>query len=156
MGSASWAGGDCGRRMKNRSGSPEKALKAGKKRKSVSFQEAKDEEDDKDRFKPQKPFVKVLPSNLLSSGDKEKEIVVLQIPEEVDIDKLDGELLFESAGDAGGAPAGCKYAIHLEDKIYADQLHALVPVGKKDLEVAEISHMFTLSKGVRSLKAEPK
>ena len=52
--------------------------------------------------------------------------------------------------------AGCKYAIHLEDKIYADQLHALVPVGKKDLEVAEISHMFTLSKGVRSLKAEPK
>lgn len=45
--SASWAGGDCGRRMKNRSGSPEKALKAGKKRKSVSFQEAKDEEDDK-------------------------------------------------------------------------------------------------------------
>ena len=24
----------------------------------------------------------------------------------MDIDKLDGELLFESAGDAGGAPAG--------------------------------------------------
>jgi hypothetical protein len=101
--------------------------------------------------------VKVLPSSLLSSGDKEKEIVVLQIPEEVDVAKLDGELLFESAGDTGAPPAGCKYSIHLEDKLYAEQLHALVPVGKKGLEVAEVSHMFTLSKGVKSAKpSEPK
>ena len=130
-----------------------------KKRKSVSFQENKDDEDKKgDKFKPEKPFVKVVPRDVSASSSAEsgKEVVLLQVPDEVDLAKLSGKLVLKSDGEASfgtlATNPGQRFALHAEDQIYAQQLCAFVPtLGKKDLELAEVSHMLTLARETTSL-----
>ena len=78
---------------------------------------------------------------------KKKDIVVLQVPAEVDLAQLNGGKLKISSKPAGkggdkirlegtlATASGEKFGIHEEDELYAQQLYTLVPAGEKKLKI---------------------
>ena len=96
------------------------------------------------KFKPEDHFLKVQPKMI---DTKKKDIVVLQVPAEVDLAQLNGGKLKISSKPAGkggdkirlegtlATASGEKFGIHEEDELYAQQLYTLVPAGEKKLKI---------------------
>lgn len=129
------------------------------KKKSVKFQSEGDAEagevKSKGKFRPpDESFVRVKPKALPGGLDDHKDLVVIQVPDEVDLREIDGCTLgldgdklggTLSAGTTSASTSGRRYAVHQEDDLYAQQFVALVPSGGKYLKVKRARHMLVLS-----------
>ena len=122
-----------------------------KKRKSVQFAEDEAEAGEDGKFRPPEDhFVKRRGLRPLQQRAGGKELVVLQVPDEVDLAQVDGRVLALGGGSGlAGSQSDGDLAVHQEDEVYAGQFLALVPAAGGHLTARSAEHMLVLTKALR-------
>ncbi len=106
------------------------------------------------RFTPEDPLVRVNPSLPCALDDDDAEVVIIQIPADVDEKVLEGKLAVDWThgifrGRAAAGKGRAPFALNEEDGVYPRQLFSLVPDSNPDkanLVVRPVRRLLTLSR----------